>query len=150
VKRSQRLQTLVKLVQLAERGARERLAQANRELHRREQQQQQLESYEQEYATRWIETGRHGIAGTELAQLGAFRASLADTLAIQERAVGAAREQSVLSAAQWRAVRNRQRMFEDLAARARADEEREAARRLQKLMDDLPRRVDPLDAEPGS
>ena len=63
--------------------------------------------------------------------------------------MGAAREQSVLSAAQWRAARNRQRMFEDLAARARADEEREAARRLQKLMDDLPRRIDPLDAEPG-
>jgi flagellar FliJ protein len=150
VKRSQRFQTLVKLVQLAERGARERLGHANRELHRREQQQQQLESYEREYATRWLETGRHGIAGTELAQLGAFRASLADTLAIQERAVGAAREQSVLSAAQWRGVRNRQRMFADLAARARAEEEREAARRLQKLIDDLPRRVDPSDAEPGT
>jgi flagellar FliJ protein len=150
VKRSQRLQTLVQLVQLAERGARERLAQANRELLRREQQQQQLESYEQEYATRWLESGRQGIAGAQLAQLGAFRASLAGSLAIQERAVGTAREQSVLSAAQWRAVRNRQRMFEDLAARARADEEREAARRLQKLMDDLPRRIDPLDAEPGT
>ena len=135
MKRSQRLQTLVQLVQLAERGARERLAQANRELHRREQQQQQLETYEQEYATRWLETGRQGIAGAQLAQLGAFRASLAGSLAVQERAVGAAR--------------NRQRMFEDLAARARADEEREAARRLQKLMDDLPRRIDPVDAEPG-
>ena len=149
MKRSRRLETLVKLAQLAERGSRERLAQSNRELQRREQQQQQLESYEQEYATRWLAAGRHGIAGAELAQLGAFRASLADTLAIQQRAVGVAREQSALSAAQWRAVRNRQRMFEDLAARARADEEREAARRLQKLMDDLPRRGDALDGEPG-
>ena len=85
MKRSRRLETLVKLAQLAERGARERLAQSNRELQRREQQQQQLESYEQEYATRWLAAGRDGIAGAELAQLGAFRASLADTLAIQQR-----------------------------------------------------------------
>ena len=148
MKRSQRLQTLVQLVQLAERGARERLAQANRELHRREQQQQQLETYEQEYATRWLETGRQGIAGAQLAQLGAFRASLAGSLAVQERAAPTARSWTARSARHC-AARNRQRMFEDLAARARADEEREAARRLQKLMDDLPRRIDPVDAEPG-
>jgi flagellar biosynthesis chaperone FliJ len=123
-----------------------------RELLRREQQQQQLESWANRNTPRaGSQAVAEGIAGAcNWRGSAAFRASLAGSLAIQERAVGTAREQSVLSAAQWRAVRNRQRMFEDLAARARADEEREAARRLQKLMDDLPRRIDPLDAEPGT
>jgi len=142
MKRSQRLQTLVKLVRLAERGARERLAQANAELQRREQQQRQLESYDAEYALRWIEKGRAGLDGAELGRLGAFRDSLASTIAIQERAAEAARQQAALSIAQWRATRERLRMFEDLAERTRVAEEREAERRQQNALDDLPPRRD--------
>jgi flagellar export protein FliJ len=143
VKRSRRLQTLVKLVQLAERGAREQLAQANHELLRREQQCRQLEGYDAEYAARWLDSGRRGVDGAELARLGAFRASLASTLAIQERAVEAAREQAAQSATRWSATRDRLRTFEDLVERTRAAESREAERREQNALDDLPPRREP-------
>lgn len=137
MKRSQRLQTLVRLAGAAERQARLRLAQTSQDLGRKEQQAGLLESYDAEYAERWIERGRSGLSGADLGRLGAFRASLASTIGVQQQAVRAARAQLSCDATLWAQERNRVRVFGDLVERAQREERRVAERREQRTIDDL-------------
>jgi flagellar export protein FliJ len=134
--RSARMETLLRLRSLAETAARRRLAQSSAELQRREAQCEQLQSYDREYAASWIERGAQGIDGAHIARFGLFRASLSATLATQQHAVQAGREQVSLRASQWADMRAREKVFEELAQRARRDEERERERREQRLADD--------------
>ncbi|MCB1630768.1 MAG: flagellar export protein FliJ [Pseudomonadales bacterium] len=135
--RSARLQTLAQLAALAERDARLRLGRANAELHRREAQQSQLESWAQEYATQWLQAGQSGIPGHALTRLAAFCASLDGTLETQRQAVLQARDASAQAVTRWHGVRNRQRAFDELAARLRRDEQQAAARQEQLRLDEL-------------
>jgi flagellar FliJ protein len=137
VKRSRRLQTLVRLAGAAERQARLRLAQTSQDLGRKEQQGRLLESYDVEYAAGWIERGRVGLSGADLGRLAAFRASLASTIEIQQEAVRTARTQLARDAGNWSQERNRMRVFGDLVERARDQERRVAERREQRAIDDL-------------
>ncbi len=137
MKRSRRLQTLVRLAGAAERQARLRLAQASQDLGRKEQQARLLESYDAEYAESWIERGRSGLSGADLGRLGAFRASLASTIGVQDEAVRAARARLANDAARWSQERNRVRVFDELVERAQLQERRVAERREQRAIDDL-------------
>ncbi|MFM7273508.1 MAG: flagellar export protein FliJ [Gammaproteobacteria bacterium] len=85
--RARRLQTLARLAGMVERNARLALARSTTELQRREAQQTQLESFDAEYASAWIEAGHSGLRGREVVALGAFRASLGRTLDAQRAAV---------------------------------------------------------------
>ena len=137
MKRSRRLQTLVRLAGAAERQARLRLAQASQDLGRKEQQARLLESYDAEYAESWIERGRSGLSGADLGRLGAVRQSLAVTIGGQEEAVRAARARLANDAARWSQERNRVRVFDELVERAQLQERRVAERREQRAIDDL-------------
>ena len=135
--RSRRLATLERLAAMAERSTRLALARSNQEVQRRLAQQQQLEDYDLEYATRWLAAGRHGIDGRDLRRLGAFRDSLARTLDTQLAAVRKSRESLASDAGRWRGARERLRVYADLVGRARAAESRQAERRAQREVDDL-------------
>jgi len=136
VKRSDRMQTLLKLAGLVERASRLRLAQANTDLHRKEQQQRQLTEYQREYAEQWIASGKSGLSGAAVASLSAFRANLAAALAVQDRSVATAHEALTRSAEQWTVQRNRQRVFNELLGKALAQERRELQKRLQRDADE--------------
>jgi flagellar export protein FliJ len=137
MKRSQRLGTLSRLAGMAEHAARLRLAQANQDLLRKQQQQRQLRDYDAEYAERWLEAGRDGVSGRRLVELGAFRSGLARTLAVQDAAVGGATELLQHEAGEWRRRRERLRVMEKLVDAARRREDYVAERRLQRVIDDL-------------
>ena len=135
--RSRRLGTLVRLAAMAERNARSGLARANEELVRKDSQHRQLESYEAEYGESWLEAGRAGLSGSRAKGLSAFRDSLAATLESHRASVRAAAVQRDEQAQRWRGMRAQLKVFEDLARRARRDEDLERERRLQKAMDEL-------------
>lgn len=137
MKRSQRLATLSRLAGMAERGARLRLAQANQDLLRKQQQQRLLHDYDAEYAERWLQSGRDGVSGRRLVELGAFRAGLARTLEVQDLAVHGAAETLQRQAIEWRRGRERLRVMEELVESAGRRENHEVERREQRLLDDL-------------
>lgn len=140
MKRSRRLQTLVRLAAAVERRARIGLGNASQDLARKQQQTGQLESYEQEYSARWIERGRGGMSAGELATMTAFRSSLARIIDVQRNAVAAARTERAQQAQRWSRERNRLQAMERLVERA-SDAERRVAERLeQRATDDLRRR----------
>lgn len=143
--RSRRLATLERLAGMTERAARLRLARANQDLQRKLGQQAQLESYDAEYATRWLESGRAGLGGRRLMELASFRQGLARTLQAQAIAVGNARAVLGQEGARWSLERERLRVFGQLVESARKHEEQEAEKRRQHALDDLSarsRRVD--------
>ena len=145
MKRSRRLETLVRLAAMAENTARTGLARANEDVVRKDRQQQQLESYEAEYGAAWLEAGRNGMSGLQAKGLSAFRDSLATTLEGHRASVRTATLQREEYARRWRGMRAQLQVFEDLAARARRAEDIERERKLQKAMDELaarPRRTD--------
>jgi flagellar protein FliJ len=137
MKRSRRLLTLVKLAGMAENAARQRLARANQELIHKQQQQRLLQSYDDEYSERWIETGRRGISGAELHRIGAFRTSLGATIKLQESQVAQSREGVARSASTWAGQRGQLRIFTELQQRARKLENAAADKREQRTVDDL-------------
>ena len=139
--RSRRLATLERLAGMTERAARLRLARANQDLQRKLGQQAQLESYDAEYATRWLESGRAGLSGRRLGELAAFRQSLARTLQTHATAVGNARATLGQEGALWRRERERLRVFGALVESARRHEERESEKRRQHALDDLSARL---------
>jgi flagellar export protein FliJ len=135
--RARRLQTLARLAGMVERNARLALARSTTELQRREAQQTQLESFDAEYANAWIEAGHSGLRGREVVALGAFRTSLGRTLDAQRAAVRQAGEARTLDAARWRVLRERLRVFGELADRAAEQEERARDKRAQRFLDEL-------------
>jgi flagellar export protein FliJ len=145
VKRSRRLDTLVRLAAMAERNARTGLARATQDLMRKDGQQRQLESYETEYGEAWLDAGRRGLPGDRAKGLAAFRDSLANTLEAQRSSVRLATSQRDEQAHRWQGMRAQLRVFEDLAKRSRQDEERERERKLQKAIDELSTRVRTID-----
>ena len=135
--RARRLQTLVRLAGMAERNARLALARSTAEVQRREAQQSQLESFDAEYARSWLEAGRAGLPGRDVVALGAFRTSLGRTLDAQRAAVRHAAEARALDTARWRVLRERLRIFSDLAGRAAEQEERALEKRRERMLDEL-------------
>lgn len=142
--RARRLQTLVRLAGMAERNARLALARSTTEVQRREAQREQLESFDAEYARSWIEAGRAGLPGRDVVALGAFRTSLGRTLDAQRAAVRQAAEARGLDAARWRVLRERLRVFDDLADRAAEQEERAREKRRERMLDELAGRPRPV------
>jgi flagellar FliJ protein len=128
---------------MAERNARLSLAKSTGELQRREAQQAQLESFEGEYARSWLDAGRSGLPGRDVVALGAFRSSLGRTLDAQRAAVRQAGEARATDATRWRVLRERLRIFGDLAGRAAEQEERAREKRCERLLDELAARPRP-------
>lgn len=141
--RARRLQTLARLAGMVERNARLALARSTSELQRREAQQTQLESFDAEYASAWLEAGRSGLPGRDVVALGAFRTSLGRTLDAQRAAVRQAGESRTLDAARWRVLRERLRVFGELADRAATEEERARDKRAERFLDELAARRRP-------
>lgn len=136
MRRSDRMQTLLKLAGVVERAARLRLAQANADMQRKEQQHKQLTEYEREYAEQWIASGKSGLSGAALASLAAFRANLASALVVQGQSVAGAHEALARSAEHWAVQRNRQRVFNELLVKALEQERRELQKRSQRDVDE--------------
>jgi len=137
MKRSARLDTLVKLAAMAERASRLRLARANQEQQRKLAQRRQLETYDLEYARRWLEDGRAGVSAHRLQQVAAFRDSLAHSVELQREVERLAREGLQRDAGQWRGSRERLRVLARLQRDALASEDREQERRAQRVLDDM-------------
>lgn len=135
--RSARLRVLARLAALAEHDARRQLGRANAELHQREVQQAELDSYAEEYARHWLELGRQGVEGHVLGRLTAFRASLDAIRDVQQEAVTLARNGTAEAVRRWHAARNQVRVLDELAARLQAGETRTLERNEQHRIDDL-------------
>lgn len=137
MKRSDRLGTLAKLAAMAEQQARLQLAQSNKSLQRQQGQQRLLETYDMEYARLWLESARTGMMGSDVQRMNDFRSSLRTSLDTQETVVRQAVTQVAESASQWQGMRNRLRVFKELADRVRNEEDRAAEKHQEKALGDL-------------
>jgi len=136
MKRSDRLKTLTRLTESAERLARIQLAKATQEVQRKRAQQVQLEEYLGEYRRNLIASGEQGISGHALSRHRVFLDGLERTIETQVSAVAKAQHALQQSMAIWHAQRQRHQVFDGLVDAAKAEENREVLRKEQKALDE--------------
>lgn len=133
---SQRLKTVLKLAQLQERRAAERLADSIRNAEQESAQLDQLQKYKLEYTENFQSVGRAGVSAALLANYQQFYGNLEGAGNTQsERAVLASAQQEQ-ARQQWQQQYARQNNMQSLIERKAMEEQRLKEVRSQKEQDD--------------
>ena len=138
MKKSGRLQRIADLSTTAEQLAAQAVARANDEVSRIERQARDLESYRDDYLRPLREAG--GVGAYQAQKLRLFVGKIEEALALLRRKLALAEKQRDHEQQQWLEQRRRALMTNKVAERARAEEEVQAERALQREIDDRPRR----------
>ncbi|MFQ5488725.1 MAG: flagellar export protein FliJ [Gammaproteobacteria bacterium] len=143
-KKSQRIQTVVRLARHEEEEAALALSQARQVLEEQLQRLQELESYRHEYAQR---INRLGGAGVHIAQLNEYRSFIARL----DEAIQQQRQRTVQCQAEleqrsdgWQAARLRHRSVDKYRQRCVSEEQRLALKKEQKESDERAQHRRPL------
>ena len=139
-KTSQRLQTVLKLAQIKEQQAAEKLAASIRQLASDQQQEQQLVTYKQEYSAQFKYIGAdnqsEGVSAAQMANYQRFYGNLEAAGNTQHQQVELATQQQEQARALWQQQYSRQKNMEKLVQQKRQQEESELENKLQREQDD--------------
>ena len=100
-----------------------------------------LERYRDEYRQRYARTGSGGVGADKLRNFRGFLERLDQAVAQQRAEVEALARGADESRGRWLTERTRGKSFDVLTERAESAERTAEARRLQKLLDEFPRRL---------
>lgn len=101
-----------------------------------QQKLEMLQSYRDEYHTRFVDAVRNGIGPDAWRNFSAFIGKLDDAIASQRRMVEQSRDRTAQGQEVWLAQRNRVKAFDTLSQRHQANAARQDAKREQKLSDE--------------
>lgn len=139
-KRSQRLQTVLRLAQIRQRLAAEQLGAMTRNAQAQQQQEHQLRHYQMDYGEHFKTLGAAGADAGQLQNYQRFFSNL-------ERAVDTQRERVVLSdnqreaaRRQWQGQYAREKNLEKLVDRVAREEDLAEDKKIQREQDDRPLR----------
>ncbi len=139
-KPSQRLETVLKLAQIKEQQAAEKLADSIRDLASHQQQEQELANYQYEYSKDFKNVGgeakAEGVSAAQLANYQRFYGNLEVAGNTQRERVELASKQQEQARGQWQQQYSRQKNMEKLVERKRQQEDSEAENKLQREQDD--------------
>ena len=142
MKKSGRMQRLADLSGTVEKLAEQALAKAQAEAARLRQQALDLERYRNEYLNP-LNDGSRAVGGYEVQKLRLFVARIDQALAQLQGRIRQAEAAVTKAEAVWNEQRRRTQTMNDIAGRARAVEEVQAEKVLQREIDDRPRRGAP-------
>ncbi|MFA7554506.1 MAG: flagellar export protein FliJ [Spongiibacteraceae bacterium] len=139
---SQRLQTVLKIAQLRERAAAEKLAVSIRNVDAVSQQQQQLEQYKNEYNDHFQALGAQGQSVGQLSNFIRFYSSLDGAAVAQGQRLALAQDQRDAASKLWRQQYSRQKNMQKLVEKKQQQEQCEQDNKAQREQDD--RKYTPL------
>jgi flagellar FliJ protein len=135
-KASQRLQAVLKLAQLKEKLAAEKLAATIRATDSQKQQKQQLQSFQQEYQQQFQVVGAKGASALQLMNYQKFYGSLQNAVDVQQQRVNLSDSQCEQARSQWQRLYAEQKNMEKLVERKAVEETLEADKKIQREQDD--------------
>ena len=135
-KRSERLQTVLRLAELRQQAAAEQLARSIQNAQAQQQQGEQLALYQQEYSEQYKSGGSAGLNAQQLQNFQRFFANLDTARETQQETITLAEGQQQRSRDQWQQQYSRQKKMAGLVDRVAFEEEQEEEKKLQRELDD--------------
>jgi flagellar protein FliJ len=136
VKRSRRLDRIVRLASVAEQRAALAVARAESDIQRAQAQRSELRRYQADYLKRLMGEGSMSLAGYDAQKLRVFVQRIEQAIAILDRTITKLNKRVERERAAWIAEQRRTTVIGDIAARVRGAESRTAEANLQHEIDD--------------
>ena len=143
-KPSERLKTVLRLAQLRQQQAAEQLGELTRNAEAQALQADQLKHYQLEYAQQFRDLGSGGVSAARLRNFQGFYGNLEQVIDTQGERVVLARNQQEAARQRWQQQYAREKNLQSLVERKAFEEQLQVEKKLQRLLDDRPRRA-PLD-----
>ena len=141
MKRSQRIEPVVKVAENREQEAARLLGDAQSALAQAQQRLTELDGYRDEYIKRFHTTGSAGMSAMQMMDYRAFLLKLDQAIAEQGIVVEQATHLVEQQRQEWFARRGKVKMLDTVVARYQADEQRDANRKEQGDQDDRSQRI---------
>ena len=141
MKKSKRIQPIIRVAESKEQRAAVELGRAQNQLQEQVKRLQDLQSYQQEYRTRLQETGRNGISISKLQSFRSFLDKLEIALVQQKQAVTMAEELVASRKQQWFASRDKVKIYNNVATKYVNAELRQEEKQEQKDSDERAQRL---------
>lgn len=135
-KRSERLQTVLRLAELRQQAAAEQLARSVQNAQAQQQQGEQLERYQQEYSEQYKSGASEGFNAQQLQNFQRFFSNLDSAMETQQETIALAKGQQQQSRDQWQQQYARQKKMAGLVDRVAFGEEQDEEKKLQRELDD--------------
>lgn len=139
-KSSERLQVVLRLAQIKQRQAAERLAEAARSLAAHRQQAQQLQDYQGEYNQKFHQLSQQQMNSLELRNYQRFYNNLDEAIDTQHRRSDVCAEQLEFHRKHWQKEYGREKNMEKLIGQKQRLEEKQLESKLQRVLDDRSQR----------
>ena len=140
MKRSRRLQPVVRVAENRQQQAARALGLAQGELAQAQQRLSELKGYREEYIRRFQAAGAQGMVVVQMADYRQFLHRLAMAIEQQVKVVAHVTARVEDQRRRWFASRGKAQMLDNVVQRYQADEQREADRKEQVELDDRPPR----------
>lgn len=140
MKRSRRLQPVVKVAESREQQAARALGQSQQDLAQAEQRLAELEAYREEYIRRFHSEGATGMSAAQMGDYRQFLHKLARAIEQQGHVVGQAKKAVEAQRQHWFKSRGKVQMLDNVVSRYAADEQRESDRKEQHEQDERAQR----------
>lgn len=140
MKKSQRLEPVVKVAESREQQAARALGQAQAQLAQAEQRQAELEGYKEEYLRRFHTAGSRGMSAAQMEDYRRFLGKLDAAIAQQQQVVAQAAGIVETQRHQWFERRGKTRALDKVVSRYQADERRQEAQQEQGELDERAQR----------
>lgn len=141
MKRSRRLQPVVRVAENRQQQAARVLGKAQAELAAAEQRLSELKSYREEYIRRFQAAGAQGMGVVQMSDYRQFLHRLSQAIEQQVQVVAQVAAQMEEQRRRWFTSRGKAQMLDSVVQRYQADEQREADRKEQGELDDRPPRA---------
>lgn len=142
-KRSRRLQTVLKLARIKQQQAAGRLGELTQAALAHADQEQQLKSYQSDYAEQFKSSAARGSAPALLRNFQGFYTQLEQAVETQQERVVLARDQRESARQEWQRLYARENTLENLVDRFASEEDIAEEKKLQREQDDRPPRKSP-------
>ncbi len=139
-KTSERLQTVLKIAQLKQQQASQRLGEMTRDNLAAKQQQQQLRDYQQDYGQQFSKQITHQpLQASKAMNYLKFYSNLENAVTLQQERIVLAEDQINTFRREWQKIYSREKNMESLIERKQLEEEMELEKKLQREQDDRPK-----------
>jgi flagellar protein FliJ len=135
-KPSQRLQVVLKLAQIKQKQAAERLAEATRTLENNKQQGQQLRVYQREYNNHFHSYEKSAVSPQQMRNYQRFYGDLEEAVYTQDQRSDVSAKQFEFHRRHWQTCYGREKNMESLIDRKRFEEDKSLESTVQREIDD--------------
>lgn len=136
MKKSERLEPVIKVAETREQQAARALGQAQMQLNQAEQRLSELKTYKEEYLRRFHAQGSRGMSAAQMEDYRRFLAKLDAAIAQQQQVVAQAARFVEAKRGQWHERHGKTRALDKVVERYQADEQRRDDRKEQSEQDE--------------